>query len=107
MTKSTISPTKSPDNSLQFPQPIRLTLGTTSAYSNGQTGRVRSSLPIAERKFLRAKDAADFLSISKSHFYQLVKEGVLPPGKLVSGAVRVWRLTSLDAAAEKMWDATI
>ena len=63
-----------------------------------------TTLPISERKFLRAKGGAEYLSISKSHFHALVKEGVLPQGKLISGAVRVWKRTSLEEAAEKMWE---
>ena len=62
------------------------------------------SLPISERKFLRAKDGADYLSISKSHFHALVKDGVLPQGKLISGAIRVWKREELEEAANKMWE---
>jgi predicted DNA-binding transcriptional regulator AlpA len=65
-----------------------------------------TSLPISERKFVRAKGGADYLSISKSHFHALVREGVLPSGKLISGAIRVWRLSSLDEAAEQMWEGS-
>ncbi len=61
-------------------------------------------LPISERKFLRAKDGADYLSISKSHFHALVRDGVLPQGRLISGAIRVWKLDSLEEAAEQMWE---
>jgi predicted DNA-binding transcriptional regulator AlpA len=63
-----------------------------------------STTPVSERKFLRAKGGAEYLSISKSHFHALVRDGVLPPGKLVSGSVRVWKRTSLEEAAEKMWE---
>jgi predicted DNA-binding transcriptional regulator AlpA len=63
-----------------------------------------TTLPISERKFLRAKGGAEYLSISKSHFHALVKDGVLPQGKLISGAVRVWMRASLEEAAEKMWE---
>jgi hypothetical protein len=45
------------------------------------------SIPFAERKFIRAKDAAEYLSISKSHFHYLVRANKLPEGRLVSGAV--------------------
>jgi excisionase family DNA binding protein len=65
-----------------------------------------TSLPISERLFLRAKDAADLLSISKSHFHLLVREGVLPPGKLISGAVRVFKREELEEAAEQMWEGS-
>ena len=64
---------------------------------------VISSLPVWEREFLRAKHAADYLSISKSHFHALVREGVLPEGKLISGAIRVWKREMLQQAAQKMW----
>ena len=63
-----------------------------------------TTLPISERKFLRAKGCAEYLSISKSHFHALVRDGILPPGKLVSGAIRVWKRASLEEAAEKMWE---
>ena len=63
-----------------------------------------TSLSISERKFLRAKDAADYFSISKSHFHALVRDGVLPSGKLISGAIRVWKMDSLEEAAEQMWE---
>ena len=63
-----------------------------------------STTPISERKFLRAKGGAEYLSISKSHFHALVRDGVLPQGKLISGAVRVWKRASLEEAAEKMWE---
>ena len=65
-----------------------------------------STTPISERKFLRAKGGAEYLSISKSHFHALVRDGVLPPGKLVSGSVRVWKRISLEEAAEKMWEGS-
>jgi predicted DNA-binding transcriptional regulator AlpA len=63
-----------------------------------------TTLPITERKFLRAKDGANYLSISKSHFHALVKDGVLPQGKLISGAIRVWKREELEEAANKMWE---
>ena len=72
--------------------------------SHHQSQSSSITLPISERKFLRAKGGAEYLSISKSHFHALVKEGVLPQGKLISGAVRVWKRTSLEEAAEKMWE---
>jgi predicted DNA-binding transcriptional regulator AlpA len=62
-----------------------------------------TSLPISERMFLRAKGGADYLSISKSHFHALVRDGVLPQGRMISQAVRVWKRTSLKSAAEQMW----
>ena len=72
--------------------------------SHHQAQGSSTTLPISERKFLRAKGGADYLSISKSHFHALVRDGVLPQGKLISGAVRVWKRTSLEEAAEKMWE---
>lgn len=62
------------------------------------------SVPFESRKFIRAKDAAEYLSVSKSHFHSLIRKGILPEGKLISGAVRVWRVIDLDQAADKMWE---
>jgi predicted DNA-binding transcriptional regulator AlpA len=76
----------------------------SSLKSHHQAQTSSTTLPVSERKFLRAKNAADYLSISKSHFHALVKDGVLPQGKLISGAIRVWKRTSLEEAAEKMWE---
>ena len=75
--------------------------------SHHQAQTSSPTLPVSERKFLRAKDGADYLSISKSHFHALVKNGVLPQGKLISGAIRVWKRASLEEAAEKMWEGCI
>ena len=72
--------------------------------SHHQAQSSSTTLPISERKFLRAKGSAEYLSISKSHFHALVRDGVLPQGKLISGAVRVWKRTALEEAAEKMWE---
>jgi excisionase family DNA binding protein len=72
--------------------------------SHHQAQTSSTTLPVSERKFLRAKDAAQYLGISKSHFHALVKDGVLPNGKLISGAVRVFKREELEEAAEKMWE---
>ena len=72
--------------------------------SQNQVQTSSTTLPISERKFLRAKDGANYLSISKSHFHALVRDGVLPQGKLISGAIRVWKRASLEEAAEKIWE---
>jgi len=72
--------------------------------SHNQAQGSSTTVPISERMFLRAKEGADYLSISKSHFHALVRDGVLPQGKLVSGAVRVWKRALLQEAAEKMWE---
>jgi predicted DNA-binding transcriptional regulator AlpA len=74
----------------------------SEAHKQAQTSS--ATVPVSERKFLRAKDGADYLSISKSHFHALVKNGVLPQGKLISGAIRVWRREELEEAANKMWE---
>jgi predicted DNA-binding transcriptional regulator AlpA len=79
-------------------------VSSSPSESHHQAPGSSTTLPISERKFLRAKGGAEYLSISKSHFHALVKDGVLPPGKLVSRAVRVWKRTSLEEAAEKMWE---
>ena len=73
--------------------------------SHNQAQTSSATVPVSERKFLRAKEGADYLSISKSHFHTLVRDGVLPQGKLVSGAIRVWKREELEEAAEKMWRA--
>jgi excisionase family DNA binding protein len=72
--------------------------------SHHQAQSSSTTLPVSERKFLRAKEGANFLGISKSHFHALVKDGVLPRGKLISGAVRVFKREELEEAAEKMWE---
>lgn len=73
--------------------------------SNGHNqATTKPSLPVSERLFLRAKDGADYLSISKSHFHALVRDGVIPEGKLISGAIRVWKREMLEQAAKKMWE---
>jgi predicted DNA-binding transcriptional regulator AlpA len=63
-----------------------------------------TSLPISERLYLRAKHGADYLGISKSHFHALVRDRTIPTGKLISGAVRVWKRTDIEAAAKQMWE---
>ncbi len=81
------------------------TVSSSSPSESHHQAQVSSTtLPISERKFLRAKDGANYLSISKSHFHALVKDGILPPGKLISRAIRVWKRASLEEAAEKMWE---
>ena len=74
--------------------------------SNGHKKALQnsSSLPVWERMFLRAKHGADYLDISKSHFHALVRDGALPQGRLISGAIRVWRRDELEQAANQMWE---
>jgi|GEM_PF-3212401 len=79
------------------------TVSDTPSNDHNQVQAITTSLPISERLYLRAKDGADYLSISKSHFHALVRDGVLPQGKMISPAVRVWKRTSLESAAEQMW----
>ena len=81
------------------------TVSDTPSNGHNQVQATTTPLPVSERKFLRAKGAADYLSISKSHFHALVRDGVLPTGKLISGAVRVFDRQALDEAAKKMWRA--
>jgi len=64
-----------------------------------------SSISFEQRKFIRAKDAADYLSISLSHFHALVRQEKIPSGKLITGAVRVWKVSELNEAANNMWEA--
>ena len=47
-------------------------------------------------KLLRAKQAAEYLSISKSQFYEWVAMGVLPKGKSLGKRCVVWRVDALD-----------
>ena len=47
-------------------------------------------------KILRAKQAADYLSISKSQFYEWVAMGVLPKGKSLGKRCVVWHVDTLD-----------
>lgn len=72
--------------------------------SHNQEKGSSTTLPVSERIFLRAKEGAQYLGISKSHFHALVRDGVLPQGKLISGAIRVWKRDSLEKAAEQMWE---
>lgn len=83
------------------------TLNTVSDAPSNDHNKVQAtttSLPISERLYLRAKDGADYLSISKSHFHALVRDGTIPTGKLISGAVRVWKRTDIEEAAKQMWE---
>ena len=83
---------------------ISKNLSSSPSESHNQVQTSSTTLPVSERKFLRAKDGAHYLGISKSHFHALVKDGILPQGKLISGAVRVFKREELEEAAEKMWE---
>ena len=50
---------------------------------------------------LRAKQAADYLSISKSQFYEWVGMGVLPKGTTLGKRCVVWHVDALDRFAAK------
>jgi len=53
-------------------------------------------------KVMRAKQACEYLSISKSFFYKLIATGHLPKGKKVWGRSVIWYRDDLDAIAEQM-----
>ena len=48
----------------------------------------------------RAKGAAEYLGISVSKFWVLVRKGELPKGVKVSNRTTVWRLSTLNAYLE-------
>ena len=50
--------------------------------------------------YLRASSAAQFLDLPVSTFYQLVREGVLPPSTSKLGKHRVWSREQLIATAD-------
>lgn len=49
-----------------------------------------------EPRFLRAKEAAQYLSISKATLYRLVQKEALPPPTKLTEAVSVWDRRDLD-----------
>jgi len=51
-------------------------------------------------KLMRAKQAAAYLSISKSLFYELVADGYLPKGNPLRKRCVVWRVDDLDHFVE-------
>jgi len=46
---------------------------------------------------VRAKDAANFLSIGESTLWLWTKQGKLPPGIRLSSKCTVWRVSDLEA----------
>jgi len=50
---------------------------------------------------LRAKQAAEYLSISRSLFYELVQEGLIPKGTQIRKRCVVWRVADLNQHPEK------
>lgn len=49
-----------------------------------------------EPRYLRAKEAAQYLSISKATLYRLVHRGALLPPTKLTEVVRVWDRQDLD-----------
>ena len=53
-------------------------------------------------KLLRAKNAASYLSISKSTFYSLVAKGDLPKGMALGKNLVLWHVDTLDKYADEL-----
>lgn len=48
-------------------------------------------------RFLRSPDITERLRVSRSHWWQGVKDGKYPPGIKLSPRVTVWRQSDIDA----------
>jgi len=57
-----------------------------------------------EPKLLRAQQAAAYLSISKSLFYELISEGYLPKGISIRKRCVVWRVDDLNEFVDAAHD---
>ena len=53
-------------------------------------------------KLLRAKEASNYLSISKSFFYELVAEGYLPKGNALRKRCVLWHVDDLNQFASNV-----
>jgi len=51
-------------------------------------------------QYARIKDASEFLGISRTSFYNLVKSGELPDGIQITSKMVVWRIADLVRFAE-------
>jgi predicted DNA-binding transcriptional regulator AlpA len=51
-------------------------------------------------QYARIKDASEFLGISRTSFYYLVKSGELPEGIQITPKMVVWRIADLVRFAE-------
>jgi predicted DNA-binding transcriptional regulator AlpA len=56
------------------------------------------TLPTPTTTFVRAKQAANLLSVSKSTFHNWVRDGRVPPGVKLSPGVTVWNLEQVALA---------
>jgi predicted DNA-binding transcriptional regulator AlpA len=65
--------------------------------NHGHTDRVAAWLPRA----MRAEQAAEYLSMSRSMFLKLVTEGKMPPGIKI-GAMTTWDRYDIDDAFEDL-----
>lgn len=54
------------------------------------TNRPERFYPEPER-LLRLKEVLQLLGISRSSFYEKIKQGVMPPGHLLGPRTRVWK----------------
>jgi predicted DNA-binding transcriptional regulator AlpA len=58
------------------------------------------------KRLLRRERAAAYLDISPGTFDRLVREGKLPPPKMLEG-IRIWDVRDLDARADELlYDAS-
>jgi excisionase family DNA binding protein len=53
--------------------------------------------PTGYSKYIRAKQAAEYLGIPLSTFYQLVSQGVLPKAFKLTDRISLYRRADLDA----------
>lgn len=57
-----------------------------------------TALPHPTATFVRAKQAARWLNVSKSTFHNWVRDGRLPAGIKLSPGVTVWNLAAITSA---------
>jgi len=55
-----------------------------------------------DQALYRSKDAAKYLGISKSYFYQLVKAGDIPKGTQIAKKCVLWHVSTLNDWAKKV-----
>lgn len=54
------------------------------------------------KKYLRVKQVAEHLGISKSSVWRWVQESILPEPIRIAGRTTVWRADEVEAAIEKI-----
>ena len=52
-----------------------------------------------EDRYLRAKDCAEYMAVSKATWWRWVNEGKVDEGERFSAGVRVWKLSVVKKAA--------